>query len=172
MTSNCRCVHAAESSLCICEASAPNTMRETNHRYSFRFIEPGKNIHHRAVWFKHANYPRDQRTQDTQKTTIVGKPKVVRVLLKYVGETDRFQNRGSSLDVNYHASTNVPPNGSTSHLRPNTSQNNAHEKRNGNNAGPELLSKTRIHWISYYPKVRGERKHKRASAGIKDNRKT
>ena len=77
---------------------------------------------------------------DTQQMSVIGKPKVIRVLFIYVGVTNRFQNSGSSLNDNQQTNTHFPPNGSPSHLRSNPSQHNAHEKRNGNYACEGSLS--------------------------------
>lgn len=109
----------------------PNGMREMNHQYSFRFVEPGKNVHHGVIWFEYPNYHSMPMRNDTQETSIVRKTEVVSVLRKHIGITNRFQNSSFSLDVKPQTNTYFPSNRSTSHLRSNTSQNDTHEKRNG-----------------------------------------
>ena len=128
MTSNCRFVRVTVFFLCICEASVPNGMREMNHQYSFRFVEPGENVHHGVIWFEYPNYHSMPMRNDTQETSIVRKTEVVSVLRKHIGITNRFQNSSFSLDVKPQTNTYFPSNRSTSHLRSNTSQNDTHEK--------------------------------------------
>ena len=145
MTTNCHFGRVTVFVLCICEASVPNGMREMNHQYSFRFVEPGKNVHHGVIWFEHPNYHSMPMRNDTQETSIVRKTEVVSVLRKHIGITNRFQNSGFSLDVKPQTNTYFPSNRSTSHLRSNTSQNDTHEKRNG-----QLWNPTYGHgWSSY-----------------------